>query len=293
MLTMADSICNECLKQTLYLELAMPPDHPRTIPAVDVPTLPELGLGHLRRVPARTRSLFVARPLAAAAGALALAAAGRTAAALALVPLWYGWSLTLVHHMIHGSLGGAPALRRAALAGGGVLALHSGHALVATHLQHHRTDPGAPDPEGAIEYVPPARLPAAAVLFRYRLWAWGWRHGAPRRWVAAEVAAHVAVLGAALTHLGQPLSTVALALWAADAAFAVLAARGPQTNWGRPVPTPLVAVRCRLARWPLLAHNWHLEHHFYPDIPLPALARVAPALDGFLAERGALVVSLP
>src|ERR687897_1585320 len=144
------------------LELVMPPDHPRTIPAVDVPTLPELGLGHLCRVPARTRALFVIRPLAAAGGALALAATDRTAAALALVPLWYGWSLTLVHHMVHGSLGGAPALRWAALTGGGVLALHSGHALVATHLQHHRANPGGPDPEGTIEYVPPARLPSPA-----------------------------------------------------------------------------------------------------------------------------------
>jgi fatty acid desaturase len=48
-----------------------------------------------------------------------------------------------------------------------------------------------------------------------------------------------------------------------------------------------------VARWPLLAHNWHLEHHLYPQVPLPALARVEPTVDRLLAERGALVVRLP
>lgn len=271
----------------------MPRDPARSIPAVTVPTLADLGLDHLARVPGRTLALFLARPVAAAAGAAGLAVTGRLAAALALVPLWYGWSLTLVHHMIHGSLGASPALRRFALAGGGVLALHAGHALVATHRQHHRTDPGAPDPEGAIESVPDRRVPVEALLFRYRLWAWGWRHGAARCWTAGEVAVHVLAVGWALAHPRHPLAALVAALWLADVAFAVLAARGPQTNWGRPVASPLVAVRCRLARWPLLAHNWHLEHHLYPQVPLPALGRLEPAVDRLLAERDALVVRLP
>lgn len=268
-------------------------DPRRTIPAIDLPPLAELGLAHLSRVPRRTRALFLARPVVAAGLALALAGAGHLALALALVPLWYGWSLTLVHHMIHGSLGAGPATRRCALWLGGALVLHSGHALLDTHLQHHRTEPDAADPEGEIELVPWRRLPVEAVLFRYRLWAWAWRAGPRRAWIAGEVATHVLALGWALGHPGAAPARLVLAVWAADVAFALLAARGPQTNWGRPVPTPLVAVRCRSTRWLLLAHNWHLEHHAYPEVPLPALAQVAPAIDHLLAERGALVTRLP
>jgi len=268
-----------------------PRDPQRTIPAVDVPTLADLGLGHLARPRRRTLVLFVARPVGAAGAALGLAASGLWLPALALVPLWYGWSLTLVHHMIHDSLGAPPAVRRAALAAGGALALHAGHALAATHLQHHAA--GGPDPEGEIERVPLRRLPAEAVLFRYRLWVWGWDHAHSRGAIAAEVAVHAAAVAYALGHLPDPPALVVAALWAADVAFAALAGRGPQTNWGRPVPTPLVAVRCRLGRWLLLAHNWHLEHHLYPEVPLPALARVAPAVDARLAELGTVVVRLP
>jgi beta-carotene hydroxylase len=270
-----------------------PDQSQRTIPAGAVPTLAELGLAHLARTRRRTLVLFLARPVVAAGTALGLAASGRWLPALALVPLWYGWSLTLVHHMIHGSLGAPPAVRNAALAVGGALALHAGHALALTHLQHHRAGAAGPDPEGEIERVPGWRLPAEAVLFRYRLWAWGWGRAHSRGAIAAEVAVHAAALAYALTHLPQPLALVVIALWGADVAFAVLTGRGPQTNWGRPVPTPLVAVRCRLSRWLLLAHNWHLEHHLYPEVPLPALARVAPAVDARLAELGATVVRLP
>jgi beta-carotene hydroxylase len=269
-----------------------PRDPQRTIPAVEVPTLADLGLAELARPRRRTLVLFVARPVAAAGAALGLAASGRWLPALALVPLWYGWSLTLVHHMIHGSLGAPPAVRNAALAVGGALALHAGHALALTHTQHHATT-GGPDPEGEIERVPLRRLPAEAVLFRYRLWVWGWDHAHGRGAIAAEVAVHATAVAYALTHLPDPLALVVAALWSADVAFAALAGRGPQTNWGRALPTPLVAVRCRLSRWLLLGHNWHLEHHLYPDVPLPALARVAPAVDARLTELGALVVRLP
>jgi beta-carotene hydroxylase len=271
----------------------MPRNPRRTIPALAVPPLADLGLAHLATVPRRTRFLFLVRPVVAAALALALAATGHLPIALALVPLWYGWSLTLVHHMVHGSLGASPAGRQVGLWLGGTLVLHSGHALVRTHLQHHRTDPDAADPEGEIESVPGRRLPLATVAFRYRLWAWAWRAGRPRGWIAAEAATHVGATGWAVTHAGAPVARLVLAVWLADVAFALLAARGPQTNWGRPVPTPLVAVRCRWTRWLLFAHNWHLEHHLYPQLPLPALVRVAPVIDDLLAERGVLVTRLP
>jgi fatty acid desaturase len=268
-------------------------DPGRAIPSVAVPKLEDLGLGHLQHVRAWTRRLFLVRPLVALAVVGWAALAGHLVLALAAIPLLYGWSLTLVHHMIHGSLQVSPPVRRTALTLGGVLALHSGHALRATHLQHHLTDLDSPDPEGEIELVPWPRMPVEAVLFRYRLWAWAWKDGHRRAWIAFEVTVHVAAMVWALTHLEHHLALVVLAVWIADVVFAVLAGKGPQANWGQPTPTPLVAIRCRLLRWLLLAHNWHLEHHLYPHVPLPYLAEVEPALDTLLADRSVLVKTLP
>lgn len=268
-------------------------DPRRSIPDVAVPTLAQLGLSHLQRVRAATRWLFVGRPVLVAITAVWAATTGHLVVALALVPLCYGWSLTLVHHMIHGALGASGPLRHAALAVGGAIALNSGHALRATHLQHHRTELDAPDPEGEIELVAWSHIPLEATLFRYRLWAWAWREGRDRGWIAAEAAAHMTAVGWALTHLSHELALVVLAVWFADVVFAVLAGKGPQTNWGRPAPTPLITIRTRWTRWLLLSHNWHLEHHLYPEVPLPRLAQVAPVVAPVLAERGALVKRLP
>ena len=280
----------------------------RAIPAVDVPTLAELGLGDEVRPTSWIRLVVATRPFAAAGAVSGLWLAGWWLAALAVVPVLYGWSLTAIHHLIHGSLRYGARTRSRLLTAVSLVLLESGHALERTHLQHHQTDPTSDDPEGYIESLGWWRLLAEAPLFRYRLWLWAIRNpgsSATGRRRGAEIAWHVAVTALAVSlaaaHLaGVEVGRVGWGIVAyvgtqhlANATFAVLAARGPHTNWGRAAPTPLIAVRGRLSRWLLFGHVWHLEHHFYPEVPLPLLAAVADRIEPVLRDRNALVVTTP
>jgi beta-carotene hydroxylase len=220
---------------------------------------------------------------------VAAALLGWTAVAIAAVGAMYATALTLVHHSVHGSLGMGRFARHACLTFGGILSLHSGHAIEATHLRHHETDPTTQDVEGRIEAMPWRRMPVESVLFRYRLWAWGFRHGRRRPLIATEISVSImgAVVAIATARHGGRLGIVAVlitTLWLADVAFALLAAKGPQTNWGRPATSPLVRITCKYSKFLLISHNWHLEHHFYPQVPIPRLGEVAERLYAFDAD---------
>lgn len=241
--------------------------------------------------------LMVARPLAAFAAFVLAALNGWWVAAVPLTWLIYGSALTCVHHLIHSSVGLAPRSRQFWLRSIGLLVAESGHALQVTHLAHHRTGAEVPDPEGYIENVTWARIPLAALAFRYRLAWWGLRHGPParRRRIRVEMAVHAGLHLASLAML--PLTIVPWAylslIHLASFAFAVLAGKGPQTNWGRPIRTPLVRVHTVLGRVFFFSHDLHLEHHMYPKVPLPRLRRLEPQLSRTLASADVLDVRMP
>ena len=287
----------------------------RAIPAVEAPSLTDLGLAGKVEATGRTRLVFAVRPFLGAAALLALWMVGWWPAALALVPAVYGWSLTAIHHLIHGSLGFGPRSRSWLLTGASLLLFESGHSLERTHLAHHDTDADADDPEGYIESLAWGRLLLEAPLFRYRLWSWARHRQTPSRphlaarsdaaierrrrleigWhlLATAVAVGLVVswlAGGEPTRLTSLVVSYVLLQHLANAAFAVLAAKGPHTNWGRPTPTPLIAVRGRLVGALLFGHIWHLEHHLYPQVPLPNLGTVAAEIEPLLAANHALIV---
>ena len=150
-----------------------------------------------------------------------------------------------------------------------------------THLAHHRRDRDHPDPEGYIENVTWAQLPLAALRFRYRLALWGLRHSPRRPRVWIELGVH------AFAHLGSlALLPITALPWiyltlihVASFGFAILAGKGPQTNYGRSIRSPFVRVRTRLGRIVFFSHDQHLEHHAYPRVPLPRLQRLRLHLD--------------
>ncbi|MDH3754602.1 MAG: fatty acid desaturase [Acidimicrobiia bacterium] len=267
----------------------------RAIPDLDLPSLAELGRDDLLARHRRLAVLFVARIILALAGFAACLARGWWVGLAPATWVIYGGSLTAVHHLIHGRLGLSPRTREWLLTALAAVVTESGHALESTHLLHHETDADAPDPEGYIEHVPWRRMPIEAVRFRYRLMGWGLRHGGHRRRIRLEIAWHALVHIAAIAVsplTWWPLAYVA-AIAVASAGFAVMAGKGPQTNYGREVTTPLVIVRARFSRLAFFSHDRHLEHHAYPQVPLPRLRRldgaIAPAL-----ERAELVeVRLP
>lgn len=238
---------------------------------------------------------LIARPLMGVALFVGSAAAGWWPVAIVSTWLVYGSTLTAVHHLIHGSLGLSPRWRRFWLSALGALVVESGHALQVTHLAHHRRDPEAPDPEGYIENATWAQLPLAALRFRYRLAIWGFRYGPRRTRVAIELGIHaVAHLGslALLPFTAIPWIYLSL-IHIASFAFAVLAGKGPQTNFGRPISSPFVRVRTVVGRVLFFSHDQHLEHHAYPRVPLGRLRRLHPQLDPVFARMEIVDVTLP
>lgn len=265
----------------------------RAVPEIRVPTLRLVASGPLFAGQRRLAALMVGRVVGGVVLYVAVLAAGWYPLLAPVTWLIYGGTGTALHHLIHGSMGLSPTTRRRLRTILGGLILESGHALEATHLAHHGA---GPDPEGFIEHVPWRRMPVEAVRFRYRLMGWGLRHARPsrRRLVRAEIvwqiSAHV-VSVAVTPWTWWPVAYVA-SMDLAAIAFAVVAGKGPQTNWGRPIETPLVLVKSRLVRWALFAHDRHLEHHAYPQVPLPRLHLLDDTLAPVFAGLPTLTVRL-
>ncbi len=262
----------------------------RALPRIHVASATTVGVAGLRY-------LLIVRPLAAVAGFVFAATHGWWLAAVPLTWLVYGSALTCVHHLIHTSLGLTPRARRFWLRSIALLVVESGHALQVTHLAHHRTGDEVPDPEGYIEYVTWKQLPLAALAFRYRLMIAGFKMApaARRRRIAVEIAGHAALHLASLALL--PITIIPWAylslVHVASFAFAVLAGKGPQTNYGRDVRTPLVRVHTALGRLLFFSHDRHLEHHAAPKVPLPHLRHLDREMDLALRDLDVLDVRMP
>ncbi len=266
----------------------------RALPRLDVPRVSAIEPGVLDNLRPLV-IVLIARPFMALSIFVLAAARGWWPVAIVSTWLIYGSALTCVHHLIHSSLGLAPGWRRFWLSTAGALVLESGHALQVTHLAHHRGDAEAADPEGWIENVSWKGTPLAALQFRYRLALWGLRFGPRPERVRLELAVH------AVAHVGSlVLLPVTVVPWiyltlihVASFAFAVLAGKGPQTNYGRPVSSPLIRVRTRLGRMLFFSHDQHLEHHAYPRVPLSRLRRLHPHLDPIYDRLAVIEVAMP
>lgn len=265
----------------------------RSLPHVPAPRLATLNteaLTNLRPL----AFLLIGRPIIAVALFVAAASQGWWIPAVVLTWLIYGSTLTAVHHLIHGGMGLSPRWRHFWLGILGCIVVESGHALQVTHLLHHRADANAPDPEGYIENLTWAELPLGALKFRYRLMAWGWKNSPRRRLVGLELAIHAALHITSLILLPtNPALWIYLSLiHFASFGFAVLAGKGPQTNYGRDIDSPFVRVQTRLGRILFFSHDKHLEHHAYPKVPLPRLPQLQDAIDQALREAGTEVIDV-
>ncbi len=265
----------------------------RALPKVPVPSLGSIEHRAFEDL-GRLRVILIGRPILAVAGFAIAAVSGWWIPAVALTWLVYGSTLTAVHHLIHSGLGLSPRARYFWLSALSALVVESGHALQVTHLTHHRADRNLPDPEGYIENVTWRQLPVAALKFRYRLALWGWRNAPRSRRISQEMGFHAAAHIASLALLPiTPLPWIYLSLiHLASFAFAVLAGKGPQTNFGRPVDSPLVKVHTVLGALMFFSHDRHLEHHMYPKVPLPRLRRLKHVIEPALADLDIVHVQL-
>ena len=270
----------------------------RALPKIEAPSLRRDGrpsvehpvFRHLRRLAV----FLIARSLFAVAGFFVAASHGWWLLALPLGALAYGGTLTAVHHLIHGSLGLSPRVRRFWLSVLGMLVVESGHALQVTHLAHHRSGDDVPDPEGYIENVSWKQLPMAAAMFRYRLMWWGWTFSPRRRRVGVELAVHgvVHVVSLALVPVTPLLWAYLTVIHVASFVFALLAGKGPKTNWGRAIASPFVRVHTALGAIAFFSHDQHLEHHAYPKVPLPRLRELKADLEPVFGDLDIIDVHL-
>lgn len=239
--------------------------------------------------------VLVVRPLAALGAFVAMAVQGWWLATPLVVWALYGSTLSAVHHLLHGSVGLSARWRHIWLSILGCLVVESGHALLATHTVHHRDGSDAPDPEGYIEYLSWREMPLGAARYRYRLMWWGLRYGTHRRQIRIELGVHAGLHIASLVLLPfDPTLWIYLTLvHVASFAFAVLQGKGPQANWGRNMPTPLLLVHTKLLAVLFFDHHQHLEHHAYPKVPLARLPQLRPVIDEALRDEHIVHLHLP
>lgn len=256
----------------------------RAIPRIETPSLRSVDPTVMDRL-GPTAILLILRPLLGVATFALIVATGWWLAMPLVLWFLYGSTATALHHLIHGSLGLGPRTRHGLLTLLGFVILESGHAWQATHLQHHRDGSDLPDPEGYVEYLSWRQLPLGAFQWRFRIAAWGWRHGLRRRRTTFELAtiAVATLLAVALVPLTWiPLAYVAL-MQLGTFLFAVLLAKGPQANFGRETATPLLFVHTRVVGLLLFHHHLHVEHHAYPKVPMARLERLRPTVEAAVA----------
>ena len=265
----------------------------RAIPRVVVPRAAEAAPG-IRDDLRPLAVLLVARPLLALGAFGVMAINGWWPATPLVVWFLYGSNLSAIHHLIHGSLGMTAQWRHRWLTVLGCLVGESGHALLATHTVHHRDGSDLPDPEGYIEYLPWSRMPIGALQYRYRMMWWGWTFGRSRRRIVAEIAVHAGSVLLAIAAI--PFTTVPIIYLAlvqlSSFVFAIRQGKGPQANWGRAMPTPLLLLRTKLLAVLFFSHHQHLEHHAYPKVPLARLPRLRPAVEAALADAEVIELDL-
>jgi beta-carotene hydroxylase len=251
------------------------------------PALDDLGPDLLATGPWQRR-LALARPLlGVAAYALAVALGLWWLTPLIMFGIFVA-VVTVTHDVVHRSLGLGPRATEWALFLCGLVLLESGHAYRATHLQHHRAFPSAPDddPEGYPAHLGLVGAACYGPVFLVRLWWWAFRRARPaqRRWLLLEAAMPVLVVAAGIA--------VPAVLWYAAMAvigswvYPLLTVYLPHHDFGDTPLTQTRTLRGRVIPAIFLELTYHLEHHLYPQVPSHRLAELGRRLDPFLAASG-------
>lgn len=263
----------------------------KAVPKISVPRpRTPLDSRDLRRL----RMMLLARPFVGLGVFAAMAGLEWWFAAPVVLWFHYGSVATAVHHLIHSGLGLDPKARARWLTALGLLIGETGHGWQTTHLLHHRDGSDLPDPEGYIEYLSWAQLPVGALKWRFRMARWGLKHSVRRSRVRAEVGAVVVltVLGVVLAPVSPVLFIYMAMMQVGTFLFAVLLAKGPHANFGRPSSTPLMFVHTRLLGLVLFNHHLHLEHHAYPKVPMARLRELRPIVEQALSHEPVVHIHL-
>ncbi|MFN0030407.1 MAG: fatty acid desaturase family protein [Acidimicrobiales bacterium] len=253
------------------------------------PTFPGLGElgGDLLNVSRSRRAGVLARPLLMMATYGTFATLGWWIPAMLVLVALFPVMVAVIHDLLHRSLGLSAAANRRWLSVLAVGVLQSGHAIQATHLEHHRRFPNQEDPEVYVAAMGLGRALLEGPIYPYRLWSWA-RHHRPALLgrTAAEAAGHGALgLGSvALLPVTAVPFMYAATMFVGCSLFPAISVNLLHRST---TEDPLAATRTvRGVLLPLLTlgSGYHLEHHLYPRVPSPNYSRLArrlrPLLDG-------------
>jgi beta-carotene hydroxylase len=194
--------------------------------------------------------------------------------------------VTVIHDVVHRSLGLSRRASEWALFLLGAVLLESGHAYRATHLQHHRLFPSKDDPEGY-----PADLSALGAIlygpvFLPRLWWWAFRRkNAQRGRLLAEAAVPFAAVAVGVVF-SRGLLVYAVLTIVGSWVYPLLTVHLPHYGYGETPLTQTRTLRGRVVPALFLELTYHLEHHLYPQVPSHHLATLGRRLDPFLDQAG-------
>ncbi len=255
------------------------------------PPLETLGDGLLATTRGQRR-LAMARPFLGIAAYAMAAHAGLWWLTPFLVFLIFVAVVTVTHDVVHGSLELSRRQTEWALFVMGAVLLESGHAYRATHLRHHRTFPGADDPEGDPARMSLLKAVMWGPVFLLRLWLWAYARTRPgsveRRWLVAEAGWAVVAVTAGVCLLRWTPAVLVYAVLAIVGSwvYPLLTVHLPHRNYGDTPLTQTHTLRGTIIPALLLELTYHLEHHLYPEVPSHNLPELSRRLDPILRRAG-------
>ncbi len=216
-------------------------------------------------------------------------------AVFALVALSFVTYGSVSHDLVHRNLNLPHVVNDALLCVTELLALRSGHAYQAAHLDHHARYPHLDDVEAAAAHRTLFGSIVEGFTLQPRLWVWALRH-APRRrnWIVAEGIICLLFVGA----------SIALVPWTpAPLVYVILMIAG---SWIIPLVTSYIphdphgdgelfrtrVFRGRVASLIALEHLYHLEHHLYPSVPHQNWPELARRLDPHFERAGVKAIKI-
>jgi len=251
------------------------------------PSLSELGQDLLEISPAR-KAFALSLPFILLAAYFTLAAVGFWWAALFCPILMSFFTYGSVSHdLVHRNLRLPAWLNESLLTVIELLALRSGHAYRASHLNHHAHFPDDDDIEGTAARMTIPQALREGMTIQFRLWIWALQKKSPhRRIILIEGLAAASLIIGAFTLLPWTWS---------PALYVVMMICGA---WIYPLVTVVIPHNAsateelrqtRLFRGKVLSclaleHLYHLEHHLYPQVPHQNWPKLAQRLDPYFAK---------
>jgi beta-carotene hydroxylase len=262
-------------------------DHRRSDAARERLPLRDLGLDLQRLAPGR-RLLALASPFLWCGGYFAFARLGLWPfAMLALVALSFVTFGSTSHDLVHRNLGLSRRVNDVLLCLIELLALRSGHAYQAAHLNHHARFPHLDDVESLASRKSLLGALFEGLVFQPRIWCWALCNARRARvWIIGEGIACVLLLA------------LAIALVCITPIFLIYACLMVMGSWIIPLVTSYIphnpngdnelsqtrVFRGVVASVIALQHLYHLEHHLYPSVPHQNWPHLAKRLDPYLAK---------